>query len=64
MLYDPYGSSENGIIVIDSSDNDPNVTVTSWGDDGYGMTIEQEGDMVCLTSAQVEILYQIMKHNR
>lgn len=65
MLYDPYGSSENGIIVIDSeNDVDDNVTVASWGENGYGMTIEQEGDMICLTSTQVEILYQIIKHNR
>lgn len=63
MLYDPYGSSEDGVIILDSENNaDDNVIVKEWG--LSGLTLEQEGDMICLTSNQVEQLYQIIKHNR
>lgn len=64
-LYDPCGSSEDGIIVLfaGAEDSDDDVFVKEWEETG-GITIQQENDMVCLNAEQAEVLYQVLKHNR
>lgn len=65
MLYDPYSSSEDGVIVLfaEAEESDDDVFVKSWESTG-GITLQQEDDMICLTAEQVEVLYQVIKHNR
>lgn len=65
MLYDPYGSSEDGVIVLfaEAEESDDDVFVESW-ESKDGITLQQENDMICLTAEQVEVLYQVIKHNR
>lgn len=64
-LYDPYGTSEDGVIVLfaDVEDSDDDVFVKEWEETG-GIALQQENDMICLTAEQVEVLYEILKHNR
>lgn len=72
MLYDPSGSSENGIIVLEPETSindqyDMTVEVLEWdfaeGKPG-GICIEQADEAIYLDASQVEALYSILKHNR
>lgn len=69
MLYDPYGSSEDGVIVVktevgDLSDGKLDLKVAEWTTVKDGIIMHQGEDTIALDAEQVEALYQILKHNR
>lgn len=66
MLYDPYGSSENGVICLETEENivGHRVEVQQWNAVPGGIMLGQGKDLVALDVQQVENLYQILKHNR
>lgn len=68
-LYDPYGSSEDGVIVLKPehyiADNDSlDVEVDEWKTVPGGIIMHQGEDTIALDPEQVEALYEILKHNR
>ena len=68
-LYDPYGTSEDGVIVLkteagDLSDGKLDLEVDEWKTVPGGIIMHQGEDTIALDPEQVEALYEILKHNR
>ncbi|BAQ22756.1 hypothetical protein AU156_gp106 [Edwardsiella phage PEi20] len=69
MLYDPYGDSEDGVIIVktevgDLSDGKLDLEIAEWHTVKNGIIMHQGDDTIALDAEQVEALYQIIKHNR
>lgn len=68
-LYDPYGTSENDVIVLKPENsiagNDSlDLEVDEWKTVPGGIIMHQGEDTIALDLEQVEALYEILKHNR
>lgn len=68
-LYDPYGSSEDDVIVLKpenpiAGNNSLDVEVDEWKTVPGGIIMHQGEDTIALDPEQVEALYEILKHNR
>ena len=63
MLYDPYGSSENGTITLEP-DSEFNFKLCDCESVHNGIMLTQDGSCIVLDDNQLEQLYQILKHNR
>lgn len=66
MLYDPYGNSENGVIVLKPETDKLgfDLVLSEWISCKGGIIMHQDDDTIVLDAGQVEALYSIIKHNR
>lgn len=66
MLYDPYGDSEDGRIVLhpESKNLGHDITIIEWSNCPHGVQLVQGDDVIVIDAEQLEALYQIIKHNR
>lgn len=64
MLYDPYGSSEDGMITLEPDSVNFGIKQCEVEGLHVGLMLTQDNDTIVLDVNQMEQLYQILKHNR